>query len=256
MIEPVNNTINTYEPTQLKSNELQDSFLTMLIAQIQHQNPLDPIDNTEFTSQLAQINTVEQLQGVNKNLGYLQLYMASINNSQALGFIGKEVLATGNSIYWDGETPASINYDLNADSTNVVVNVYDMNNHLVDTIHCGGQVKGTHNVTWHGTYMDGEAASEGTYKFQVMATDIEGNSVKVTTMLSGTVDGIAFDDGVSYVTVGGQRIPIGDIIEIRDIDSTPVTEEAEDEDESFIEDIIETAQVLGKAAIKVIPLLL
>ena len=125
MVSPVINRIETFEATQSESsNELQDQFLTMLMAQIQHQDPLNPMETTEFTSQLAQLTSVEQLQDVNKNLSYLQLYMASINNSQSLAFVGKDVTASGNSIYWNGNTPSRINYSLAAEAASVVVNVY------------------------------------------------------------------------------------------------------------------------------------
>ena len=94
VVEPVTNTFSTPSSAELNTSEgLKDSFLTMLMAQLQYQDTLDPMENTEFTAQLAQINTVEQLQQVNRNLGYQQLYMASINNSQALDFIGKEIVA-------------------------------------------------------------------------------------------------------------------------------------------------------------------
>ena len=264
-VDPIVNNPSQYEVTQTESNELQDAFLTMLIAQIQYQDPLNPMENTEFTTQLAQINSVEQLQGVNKNLGYLQLYMASINNSQAIGFIGKEVVATGDSIYWDGETPATLNYHLSNNATNVVINVYDTNNHLVDTIRCGSQERGMQQVTWNGTYLTGSEAPEGTYKFKVMATDSSGNTVTAATMLSGPVEGISFEDGVTYVLVNGQRIPIGDIVEIKterqaaagdETTGTVDEDEEADEGESSFDDMAETAIALGKLALKVAPFLL
>lgn len=267
-INPITSSTATYETTQTASSELQDSFLTMLMAQLQYQDPLNPMENTEFTSQLAQINTVEQLQGVNQNIGYLQLYLASINNSQAIGFIGKEVIATGDSIYWDGETPASINYHLHSTAANVVVNVYDANNHLVDIIRAGNQEKGMHEVPWYGTYLNGETAPESTYKFKVIATDGEGNSVKTTTMLSGPVEGIYFEEGITYVLVNGQRIPIGDIVEIKtpqQIDTAAEDEEdsAAEDDETedggtgeVIEDAVDTAIKMGALAVKAAPLLL
>jgi flagellar basal-body rod modification protein FlgD len=263
MIDPVVNTLNSNatgasETEKTGTNELQDSFLKMLIAQIQHQDPLDPMENTEFTAQLAQINTVEQLQGVNKNLGYLQLYMASVNNSQALGFIGKEVHATGNSVYWDGDAASSINYSLNSNASNVVINIYDTNNHLVDTIRCGSQDKGTHAVTWQGTNLSGSTVEAGTYKFNVSATDQSGQSVDATTMLSGKVDGVAFEGGVCYVTIGGQKIPIGDIIEIKQALTQPAEGQENDEGEEgqMADTILETAAKIGKLGLMAAPLLL
>ena len=252
IVEPVVNRIETYEPTKTSSNnDLRDSFLTMLIAQIQNQNPLDPMENAEFTTQLAQINTVEQLQSVNKNLGYLQLYMASINNSQTIEFIGKEILASGDTVYWNGNTPSSAYYSLNSNAASVVVNIYDANGQLVTSIHQGEQDQGRQEALWSGRYSNGDIATEGTYRFEVLATNFEGNPVSSIKMLSGVVDGISFDEGVSYVSVGGNMIPIGDIIEIRAGQDTQVEQ---DEETGTMEEILETIETLGKTAAKVAPL--
>lgn len=206
------------------SQEIQDSFLTMLMAQLQNQDPLNPMENTEFTAQLAQINTVEQLQGVNQNLGYLQLYMASMNNSQAIGFIGKEVLASGDSVYFDGYNQQDINYRLQGNASQVAVTVYDTSGRLVRTLHAGAQASGPQQITWDGRDGNGNLMAEGTYSFKIMATDVSGGTVGSTRMLTGVVDGVTFQDGITYVTVNGQKIPIGDIVEIRDRDYDATTQ--------------------------------
>src|SRR5210317_754089 len=82
-----------------KSNVMgKDDFLNLLITQLQNQDPLKPTDSTEFTAQLAQFSSLEQLGNVNENLKQLQDFQASINNSQAVSLIGKEITATGNSL--------------------------------------------------------------------------------------------------------------------------------------------------------------
>ena len=74
----------------------RDAFLNLLITQLQNQDPLDPTDSVEFTAQLAQFSSLEQLGNVNDNLKLLQDFQASINNSQAVSLIGKEITASGN----------------------------------------------------------------------------------------------------------------------------------------------------------------
>ena len=258
MISSVNTTSSYYETTQSSStNELQDQFLTMLMAQIQFQDPLNPMETAEFTSQLAQLSTVEQLTGVNKNLEYLQLYMASINNSQALNFMGKEVLASGNSVYWNQETSPNVNYILNSNASDVVVNIFDENNSLVRTIHAGQQNEGTQSIVWDGANSDGEPAPEGTYTFKVMATDIDGNTVDTITMLSGVVEGISYEGGVTYVTVRGHDIPIGDIIEIKEVPkSSEEVDNAEEDDGGVLDEVVDAVRMLGETAIKAAPFIL
>jgi flagellar basal-body rod modification protein FlgD len=153
VVEPVTNTFSTPSSAQLNTSEgLKDSFLTMLMTQLQYQDPLDPMENTEFTAQLAQINTVEQLQQVNRNLGYQQLYMASINNSQALDFIGKEIVAKGSTVHWNGETPSNLHYSLEGNASSVVINIYDENGKFVSSLHQGEQKAGKkhHYMEWKG----------------------------------------------------------------------------------------------------------
>lgn len=188
----------------------------MLMAQIQYQDPLDPMENTEFTAQLAQINTVSQLQGVNENLTYLQLYMASINNSQSVNFIGKEVIAAGNSVHLDENAGGNIRYSLGADAAKVSISIYDANGKLINTLYKGSQTSGPQTVYWDGTDSNGNALAEGNYTFKVYPVDLNDDAVDVTTMLTGVVDGITFENGVTYLTVDDQNVAIGDVIEIGD----------------------------------------
>ncbi|MCX8043205.1 MAG: flagellar hook assembly protein FlgD [Desulfobacterota bacterium] len=258
MIDPVVNTLSTTSTTQSsgstdKASEIANTFYKLLTTQIQYQDPLNPIENTEFTSQLAQLTSVEQLQGVNKNLTYLQLYMASINNSQALGFIGKEIKATGNTVYWNGETSPSLDYTLNGDASRVIINIFDQNNRLVRTIHAGQQSKGDQSIVWDGKDKNGNAVSKGLYKFEVLATNTDGKAVSATTMLSGTVEGLTFENGVTYVEVNGQKIAIGDIISISAPKQSDNTTSDQTNSNSSIGTVMKT---LGKAAMMAVPLML
>jgi len=255
MIDPVVNTFSTATTTQSrtgtdKASEIANTFYKLLTTQIQYQDPLNPMENTEFTSQLAQLTSVEQLQGVNKNLTYLQLYMASINNSQALGFIGKEIKATGNTIYWDESNSPTVSYTLNAEASRVVVNIFDQNNNLVRTIHAGQQSKGDQNIVWDGRDNNGSAVSKGLYKFEILATNTDGNAVSATTMLSGKVEGLSFENGVTYVLVNGQKIAIGDIISI----SAPVAETTQQSGDSGTASSV--IKKLGRAAMMAAPFML
>ncbi|MEN8751434.1 MAG: flagellar hook capping FlgD N-terminal domain-containing protein, partial [Desulfobacterales bacterium] len=76
----------------------KDDFLNLLVAQLQHQDPLNPLDSTDFTAQLAQFTSLEQLNNVNTNLESLQSYQAAIKNAQAVDLIGKTVEAPGNTV--------------------------------------------------------------------------------------------------------------------------------------------------------------
>lgn len=259
MIDTVVNTLNSTSSssstsgTTSKASEISNTFYKLLTAQIQYQDPLNPIENTEFTSQLAQLSTVEQLEKVNKNLDYQQLYMASLNNSQAISFIGKDVKAVGQTITTDATNPADTNYILSSDAARVVVNIYDQNNFLVRTILEGNKSSGVNATTWDGKNNGGVTAPAGTYKFEVLATDVDGKAVTSTTMLSGLVDGITFENGITYLTVEGQKIPIGDIISI----GTHVeAAEQQSQKQTALETITDTVKDLSKKALYAVPFIL
>ncbi|MCP4622933.1 MAG: hypothetical protein GY850_05320 [bacterium] len=260
--------VNTYELEKSgNSDELQDDFLTMLMAQIQYQDPLDPMENSEFTAQLAQINTVEQLRDVNKNLSYEQLYLASINNAQSLDFIGKEVLANGSSVNFNGEDPVSVNYSLDGEASKVLINIYDANGTVISSYERYDQEEGDYSIPWDGLDLNGNTLAEGSYRFGVTATDLDGEEVDVNTMFSGIVDGISFEEGVSYVEVGGQQIAIGDIMEIKNPVSATIAQGSRivspnsaktigaAESDDLADKILDTFGDLGSMALKVAPLL-
>jgi len=239
IVAPVINDASLNNTTQSsQASDLQGSFMTLLTAQLQHQDPLDPMENTEFTTQLAEFSSLEQLESMNENLGYLQLYMASINNSQAMNFIGKEVVSSGNSIHFDGTNAANIDFRLNGDASNVNINIYDEYGTFVDNISYGKMDSGEQTSTWFGKDSNGNNMAAGNYTYEIYAADSDANKVGVSTYTSGVVDGITFVEGVGYVIIDDQQIPIGDILEIRERTETPVNNISENAYDLIGKDIV------------------
>jgi len=192
----------------------KDAFLNLLVTQLQYQDPLNPMDSADFTSQLAQFSSLEQLSNINESLGYLGLYNASINNSQTVSFIGKTVVATGDLIYLNDEETVNLNFDLNGDASNVIIYVYDENKTLVKTIEAGSMNSGEHSVTWDGTDSEGQKLTAGEYSFEVVATNTNGDLLETTTYTSGKVTGVTFKDGTTYLLLDGLEIPVGSVIKV------------------------------------------
>ena len=206
---------NTSGVTSSKDSALgKNDFLNLLVAQLQNQDPLSPMDSTAFTSQLAEFSSLEQLSNVNQNLEYLQMYQSSINNAQAVSFIGKNIDAFGNSIQLESEETEEINFELGEDSNSVFINIYDEAGNLVKYIENGPLGEGKQSIEWDGTDNGGNALPEGIYKFEVMAVDANGDKVQAATYISDRVTGVTFKDGVTYLLAGGMQIPIGDVIEV------------------------------------------
>ena len=209
---------NTNQVTSSKDSALgKDDFLNLLVAQLQNQDPLNPMDSTAFTSQLAEFSSLEQLSNVNENLEYLQMYQASINNAQAVSFIGKNIDALGSSIQLESGENQDIHFELSQDSSSVVINIYDEAGSFVKYIENGPLGEGKQGVEWDGTDNGGNALPEGIYKFEVMAVDANGDKVQTATYISDRVTGVTFKNGVTYLLAGGTKIPIGDVIEVFEV---------------------------------------
>jgi flagellar basal-body rod modification protein FlgD len=192
----------------------KEAFLTLLIAQLQHQDPLNPADSTEFTSQLAQFSSLEQLSNVNKNLESLKLYQASINNSQAVAIIGKEIVFAGNSFEVKSGQASACEFELSAAAKQATVTIYDRTGNFVADIALTGLPAGQQSVTWDGKGRNGNTVADGSYTFEVQALGANGETLTATTQSRGTVTSITFEDGITYLMVGGSKVAIGDVTRI------------------------------------------
>ena len=198
----------------------RDAFLNLLITQLQNQDPLDPTDSVEFTAQLAQFSSLEQLGNVNDNLKLLQDFQASINNSQAVSLIGKEITASGNSLRFTGDQPVGCGFKLDADASLVVVSIYDHTGGYVKSVEGQNLAAGQHTLYWDGTDLNGNAASPGSYTFELQAVDANGNNIETTAFFNSKVNKVIFEDNTTYVVAGEQRIALGDIVEVGVIETT------------------------------------
>jgi flagellar basal-body rod modification protein FlgD len=192
----------------------RDAFLKLLTTQLQHQDPLNPADSTEFSAQLAQFSSLEQLTNVNKTLETLNLYQASINNAQAVGFIGKDIVANGKSIEMKSGQPVSCDYELPAAAKRVVVTIYDATGSFVRDYEKTALAAGKQSLTWDGKNRNGNTVADGAYTFEVQAVDQKGAKLDVTTFSKGTVTGVTFEDGVTYLVTGRNKTAIGDVTQV------------------------------------------
>ena len=201
--------------TSLPSKVLgKDDFLNLLITQLQNQDPLNPTDSFEFTAQLTQFSSLEQLSNVNDNLNDLKNFQASINNSQAVSLIGKTVTANGNYIRLTADGSAECNFKLEDDAALVVANIYDSTGEFVKAIESSGVSAGQNTLFWNGTDKNGNQMPEGSYTFEILAADINGNDVDASTLFTGTVEKVTFENNTSFLIAGGQKFALGDVVQV------------------------------------------
>ncbi len=192
----------------------KDDFLHLLITQLQNQDPLNPAESTEFTAQLAQFSSLEQLSNVNDNLVQLQNLETSTNNSQAVSLLGKEITANGNYLKLANGTPTDCEFRLDREADTVVVNIYDHTNEFVKTFEGENLSAGQHTLIWDGTDRNGNPANDGDYTFEIMAVDANGKAVNATAYFTGTVDTVTFENSTPFLISGDQKIPLGDVKQV------------------------------------------
>lgn len=192
----------------------KDDFLKLLVAQMQAQDPLDPMESTDFSAQLAQFSALEQMQNVNKNLESLIEYQASNSNNMAINLIDKKVTVPGDDISIAGGNPDSLPYELGRDAAAVTVKIYDSLNNLVASIDRGPEAAGRHDFAWDGKDSSGKAIPDGSYTFEVSAVNGTGVAIATRTLNETLVTGILFENGTSYVVTEDE-----DIIDLRNITS-------------------------------------
>ncbi len=208
-------TSNAYKTDVIDDGSMaKDDFLQLMIAQMKYQDPLEPMSNTDMSSQLAQFSSLESLNNIYDTMTDNVLLTQSLNNSYMTSLIGKNVKAYGNTVDYQGEK-TEISYNLSATS-NVTVNVYDEDGDLVTTINPYNQRAGDNTITWDGTDSNGEQVDNGIYTFEVVATDSEGNTVTADGYVNGYIEGITYESGSPFLVVHGTSLGLGAVISILD----------------------------------------
>ena len=139
-----------------KSSLDKDSFLTILVAQLTHQDPLNPMEDTEMTSQLAEFSSLEQLTSINTGIGDLATSMQKSDMISAVSFIGKEVKAEGYKVALNEGNASTIYYGFGETVSGIMINIYDSEGAIVRTVELGNKEAGSYQYEWDGKDDDGK----------------------------------------------------------------------------------------------------
>lgn len=203
MISGVNNTQNSTSQTGQATSaaDMQNQFLTLLVAQLQNQDPTSPMDNAQLTSQMAQISTVSGIEKLNTTVESVTNQFSSMQMQQGVSMIGHTVLSEGNQLGLaaseDDEGNVKLSgtaaFDLEGSASNVTVTITDANGKVVDTIEMGSASAGRNYFTWDGSDYTGESMD---LRFKVTATNGEAtvksaslspNAVVATSITNGAL---------------------------------------------------------------------
>lgn len=192
----------------------KEAFMNLLVTQLRYQDPLEPMENTEFVAQLAQFSSLEQLWNMNGNLETNVLLIQSLQNSMMAGLIGREIRLLGNSIVLPESGQVSLHYSIEANAK-VTVEIMDSTGSVVRTLQLGTQEAGNNQCLWDGEDELAQKLDAGIYTFRVQAADQAGNEVSSTTYTVGSVTGVRFLTGNPILLIGNLEVSPSDIIEIR-----------------------------------------
>lgn len=203
-------TSSTSTSTSALSN--YDTFISLLCAQLQYQDPLDPADTSEFTSQLVQYSNLEQQMSTNDKLDEVINTLSSLSLSNGTGYLGHTVEAEGDeiSVEDDGTVDAGWVYDLDDTAASVTLTVTDSDGNVVWSGE-GETASGRHSFEWDGTDSDGNTVDGGAYTLTVSAADSSGDTVDSTTYVSGTVTAVSSVDDTAVVEMGDMAIALSAI---------------------------------------------
>jgi flagellar basal-body rod modification protein FlgD len=193
----------------------RSDFLKMFVVQMQQQDPLHPLQGTEFTEQLAQFSSLEQLFNLEENSERLLEAQEAFGRLQALELIGKEVLSQGNALRLAEEATVQGSFVLSEAAARCTLCLYDAGGNPVRTMELGAMDAGEQVFRWDGLDDTGESLPPGTYTYEVWAENLEGEHVEALTRTSGTVTGVKLGGLAPVLYLGDIEIPLTGVLEVR-----------------------------------------
>ncbi len=200
----------------------KDDFLKLLVTKLQHQDPMNPMQDEAFVAQLAQFSSLEQLSNLNENLiqsldwDYLQ--MQTINNTMATSLIGREIKATGSNLFLDKDNTPQMGYTTTEFAETVRITITDGGGSVVRTIELENVPAGSNTFIWDGKDNNGKRLTEGFYSISATGVNAEGKAINVSTHIEGRVTGVVYRQGSAYLMVDGMEIPLADVSSIMEIE--------------------------------------
>lgn len=190
-----------------------DGFMKLLAHQLKNQDPMKPMDQKDFSSNLAQFSQLEQLTSMNKKFDGLSANNNNEKRFQGASFLGKKVVTNGTTIDYQGEGKnAELPFYMERAAKNVIIHIYDSKNQMIGKIEKEDLGKGQQSIDWDGVGLDGQIAPKETYHFDVVAFDEQNQKFFGATRAEGTVTGVRFENGETILDVtGGKKVFLKDV---------------------------------------------
>lgn len=197
-------TTSTGSATEAKEiDQAQDRFLKLLVTQMQNQDPLNPMDNAQVTSQMAQISTVNGIEKLSASLGSLTSMLQAAKTMQATSMIGRDILVEGSTLNLDKDSGEALGgFELAEKADSVKLEILDSSGKVMQTQIFNNVGAGVTNFAWDGETDAGGEAADGRYSFQVTALR-GGEKLDVTSLAHGRVNSVSLSNGDATLKVAG-----------------------------------------------------
>jgi flagellar basal-body rod modification protein FlgD len=192
----------------------RDNFLKLFIAQLEHQDPLNPLEGQEFTAQLAQFSSLEQLYNLNDTMDAIKTSQDENSRFEVLNMIGKDIMAEGAMLALTQDNPAVGGFVLegSADCRAVIL---DADGYPIREVALGVLAPGEHSFQWDGEDEAGIAQQPGAYGFEIIAQDALGENVPVAPMIKGQVSRINLEGVAPMLYVGDIPVSLSSVVDIK-----------------------------------------
>ncbi|MBC7539038.1 MAG: flagellar hook assembly protein FlgD [Bacteriovorax sp.] len=190
-----------------------DGFMKLLAHQLKNQDPMKPMDQKDFSSNLAQFSQLEQLTAMNKKMDGMNANNDNEKRFQGASYLGKKVVTRGTTVDYNGEgKDVELPFYLDKSAKNVIIRIYDNKNQMIGKVDKVDLGKGQQGVTWDGIGLDGQIAPKEQYHFDVIAFDDKNEKFMGVTRAEGTVSGVRFENGETILDVsGGRKVYLKDV---------------------------------------------
>lgn len=209
--DTTSSTLASYSSSSSSDNTLGEAdFLTLLVAQLEHQDPLEPQDNTEFIAQLAQFSSLEQQTDTNEKLDELISAQGSSEQTAAFSLLGQEVISASDSIYLQGDD-IELGFSLDQSASSANITIKDEDGNSVANFSLSNPEDGYNFVTWNGTDESGDPLPKGYYNMEIEVTDSSGDTVDNQPLVKVRVDEVALDSTGSILITDAGNLPLNSV---------------------------------------------
>ena len=191
----------------------KDDFMTLLLVELQNQDPTEPMDSDKILSQTSQLATLESAENTNKALEALAASLGTSQQFSTISAIGKTADLGSNAVGYDEGSVASFEVYFPEEVTAGTLEILDTNGNIVGTMDIAANPSGVYQFDWDGSLSDGSAASSGVYYITASYSDGAGNP-QTTRMGAYPIESVKFEDGQTLVKVGSAYVPLENIVEV------------------------------------------